>query len=124
MSTPSGDSVRAEIIENALKVGNPVKDSIGIPILTANALSVDSNGSMAATSPLPVTVSSSQATTTALMSFTGASTLSATGPLTNTIVATAAVTTFTVTGYARVALTDNAGNVTSSNYYVAFGTVA
>jgi hypothetical protein len=124
MSTPSGDSVRAEIIENALVTGNPVKDSSKIPLTSSKPLYADSSSNLATDAPFPLIVTSSQATTTALLTVTGASTLSATGPLTNTIVAAAAVTTFTAAGYARVLITDSAGNVTTSNYYVQFGTLA
>jgi hypothetical protein len=124
MSTPSGDSLRQEIVENALVVGNPVKDASKIALINANSVYVDANGVMAAVPPMPITVTSAQATTTALMNLSGASTLSATGPLTNTLVVGSAVTTATIAGYARVTITDSAGNVTTSQYYVPFYTLA
>lgn len=124
MSSISADSARDEIRENALVVGNPVKNSSKVALSTPNILYSTSAGVLSTSAPIPVTVSSSEATTTALLSITGSSTLSATGPLTNTLVAAAAVTTFTATGYARVAIVDDAGNITAGNHYVEFGTLA
>lgn len=124
MSTPSGDAVRDEIRENALVAGNPVKDSSKITVTTSRGLYADSSGNLASVAPFPLAVSSSEGTTTAVLSLTGASTLSASGPLTNTLVISSAVTTATIAGYARVTVTDSAGNVSTSNYYVPFYTIA
>lgn len=124
MSTPSGDAVRDEIRENALVAGNPVKDSNKLAVTTAQGLYQTSTGVLASGTPFPIQVTSAQATTTALLSLAGASTLSASGPLTNTIVAGSAVTTATIAGYARVTVTDSAGNVTTSEYFVPFYTLS
>lgn len=142
MTSITPDGARAEIRENALVAGNPVKTSAKVAQADA-LLYADSNGQLAessVTASTPLYVDSSKvpqsgdipfafpvtaaSTTAALIKLTGTSTLSATGPLTNTIVAGAAVSTFTASGYARVQLVDNGGNVTNSNYYIQFGTLA
>ena len=122
--SPTPDAVRAEIKENSLVVGNPVKESTKLPVTTVRGIYADSNAQMATVAPFPMAVSSAEATTTAVMSLAGASTLSASGPLTNTLVAGSAVTTATIAGYARVSVTDAAGNVSTSNYYVPFYTLS
>ncbi len=120
-STPDG--VRLEIRENALVMGNPVKDLNLLPLVLLKGLYADANGNLASAAPFPLVVTSAEATTAAIADIRGASTLSATGPMTNTIVAAAAMTTFTSAGFARVAVTDAAGNVTAGNYYIQFGTL-
>lgn len=145
MSSPSTDAVRAEIKENALVVTNPVKTAAKLKALASYLLYSDSNSEIAASAivaskpvyadsssvpqtgefpfAVPVDVSD-QATTSAALKITGVSTLSATGPLNNTLVSGGAVTTFTATGYIRVQIVDEGGNVTDGFHYVQVGSLA
>lgn len=121
-SSISGDAARAEIRENALVTGNPVKDSNKFPITTgANAMYMDSNSALATGPALPLTVTSAMATTTSLLSLSAAT---QTGSLTNTFVASAQVTTATIAGYIRITVTDTAGNLTTGGYYMPIYTIA
>lgn len=137
------DAVREEIVENSLVVGNPVKTAAKLKALGSYLIYSDSNSNFASseiTASKPVYTDSSSvpqtgafpfavpmsaaSTTAAFLDVTGASTLSATGPLNNSLVSGGAVTTFTATGYVRVTITDDGGNITSGQHYIQVGTLA
>lgn len=85
-----------------------------------NAVSDLRNG----TAPLSVVkVSGIESSGSAFMNVTGRSTLADAGSLYTTIVAAAGMTTYTVTGYLRVRITDEAGNVTDGDHYIQIGTI-
>lgn len=126
MSTPSPDAVRAEIIENALVAGNPVKTTAKIAALASFPMYVNSSSQLASGAfpfAIPVDVSG-QATTSAAMKVTGVSTLSGSNDLGSTLVTGSAVTTFTATGYVRVQIVDAGGNVVDGFHYVQVGSLA
>lgn len=143
MSSISADSVREEIAENALVMGNPVKTSAKLKALASYLLYSDSNSNVAAsaiTASKPVYIDSSsvpqagaipfsvpvtaQSTTATFLNLTGASTLSGTADMTLTLVAGSAYTTFTKSGAIRVTITDSAGNVVSGDHYIQIGTLS
>lgn len=126
MSTPSGDSVRAEIVENSLVVGNPVKTALKIAALALLPMYSDANSQLkvgALPFSFPVDVSG-QATTSTFLNLTGASSISGTADMTLTLVAGSAVTTFTKTGFIRVTVTDAGGNVVNGDHYIQLGSLS
>lgn len=62
-------------------------------------------------------------TGTSFADLTGSSSLSASGSLYGTLVVASGMTTFTVTGYARVTVTDSGGNITDGDHYIEIGTL-
>lgn len=126
MSTPSGDSVRAEIVENSVVIGNPVKTALKIKALQSRILFSDVNSELASgTIPFTVPVDvTSLATTTTFLSLTGTSSLSGTSDMTLTLVAGSAFTTFTKTGAIKVTITDAGGNVVSGDHYIQLGSLS
>ena len=63
-------------------------------------------------------------TGTSFSSLTGASTLTDNDIMHQTLVAGAGVTTLTYSGFARVSIVDQAGNITNGDYYIPFGTLS
>lgn len=139
------DAVREEIRENAIVVGNPVKTAAKLKALASYLLYSDSNSDFATsaiTASKPVYIDSSsvpqtgdlpfampvdvsgQATTSAVLKFTGRATASGSNDLGLTLVAGGAVTTFTATGYVRVQIVDSAGILTDGFHYVQVGSLA
>ena len=144
-SSISPDGARSEIIENSLVAGNPVKNSSKLKALRSYLVYSDSNSefaSSAITASKPVYTDSSSVpqtgefpfavpadvtsvgTTAAVLKFTGNSTLSGTNDMGTTLVAGAAVTTFTKTGFIRVQITDSNGNVTDGFHYIQLGSLS
>lgn len=118
--SPTPGSVRTEAQENALKAGNPVKTSTGAVATASKPLYADSS-SLLASGAFPFALPINQPTTTSpLLDLTG---IAASAILTRTLVAAGEVTTFTVTGYARVLVTDDGNQITDGSYYIAFGTI-
>lgn len=114
------DSARTEIAENALKAGNPVKTSTGAAATASKPLYVDSSSKMASGSfpfALPVTLTDA---TLPIIDLTGVGTA---GLLTTTFVKAADVSTHTVSGYLRIAITDTGDDVTDGSYYIPFGII-
>ncbi len=107
MSSSTPDAVRAELdIEKARA------DTV-----TANL----QNG----TTPLSRLIITGVANTgTSFGSFTGASTLSADEIMHQTLVDGAGVTTFTKTGFLRVSIVDQGGNITDGDHYIQFGSLS
>ena len=118
MSTPVPDGLKQEINQGRMRVGNQVQDSTGnVTTTLSNPLYVGSDGLMSVTTPIPITVSSAQATTVAALSFTGTSSLSSGGgTMIQTFVTAAGATTVTSKGFVRVDVTDNGGNLAGSYY--------
>ena len=136
MSSITADAVREEISQNALKEGNPVKKSTGLPSTVSGVLYTDSSSvlqSGALPFELPVAgiastqelkVSGVSSTAVGFLDFTSVSTLSADELMHTPLVAGAAVTTFTSTGFIRVKITDSAGNLTDGYHYIQLGTLS
>lgn len=143
MSSPSSDSLKVEIDQGRMKVGNQIQASTGSPT-TASALPyIDSSSKLAATAVTasrPVYIDSSSvpqtgaipfayllaptSSATSLIDFSGRSNPgSADTLMQGQIVAGARVTTLTYTGFLQVNITDAAGNVTDGVHYIPFGTL-
>lgn len=112
MSTPSGDALRQEIVENALVAGNPVKTVSKINVGAVSQLTADTSGNLQATAHLPV---SQPTSTERILDLTGVGT---TGALTQTFVGSATVTTATIAGYVRVNITNSGSGFTTGSYYL------
>lgn len=145
MSSITPDGAREEIAENALVVGNPVKNSSKVQNVTSSLVFADSNSKLARTAvtaskpvyidsssvpqtgalpfAMPVDVSG-QGTTSAVASFVGTSTLSGTADMTLTFVAGSAFTTFTKTGAIRVQIVDASGNLVDGAHYIQLGSLS
>ena len=126
MGSITPDAVRAEISENSLVAGNPVKTAAKILALASMPMYVDSNSqfqSGALPFAFPVDVSGGS-TTAAFLSLTGRSTLSGSADMTLTLVAGSAYTTFTKSGAIRVTITDAAGNVVDGDHYIQIGSLS
>ena len=118
MSTPSGDSVRDEIRENALVMGNPVKESTKLAVGVANVLSVNASGVLDDTVPVPVTA---VAITDSLLSLSGTPNGNI---MTQTLVAAASATTATQGGWFRInVVSGNDALLSTGAYYVPFYTL-
>jgi hypothetical protein len=121
MSTPSGDSVRAEITENALVAGNPVKESTKLPATASKPLFVDENSSMSS-GDFPFAIPFvAQSVTDPAISVTGTPNGNI---MTQTIVAAASATTVTSAGFFRMDLVSlNEAIFSSGAYYVQLNTL-
>ena len=118
MSTPSGDSVREEIRENSIVLGNPAKDASKNPLTTANILSVTATGTLDDVVPAPITAG---ATTDPFLSLSGTPNGNI---MTQSFVAAASATTFTSAGFARLTIVSaNEAIMSSGAYYVQLGTL-
>lgn len=137
------DSVRSEITENALKVGNPVKTAAGAAGTASSLIYEDSSSNLATaamTASKPVYINSSSVPTTgafpfsvgigradstsgSFMTLTGYSSLSGVNDLGLTLVA-GGTASFTIVGFTRVSLVDSGGNITTGDYYMPYGTLA
>lgn len=119
------DNVVTLINQMGLKIGNLFRSSTGgaatastLPYIDANSLL--QSGNIPFTIPMFAGVTD---TSFSVMSIAGQSTGTANDLMHQTLVAAANVTTFTSGGFARVTITDNAGNITNGQYYVQFGTL-
>ena len=142
MSSPSADSLKTEIDQGRMRVGNQFQAATGLPV-TANQIPyVDSNSNLATatltasqlvysnSSSVPVAgvppfalAMAAAATTVSVFTVSGTSTLSADEIMHNTLVAGAGVTTWTKTGFIQVDITDAGGNITNGKHYIQFGTL-
>ena len=122
MSTPSGDSVRAEIVENALVAGNPVKTSAKAPATASQPVYVDSSSNMAS-GAFPFAIPfSAQATTDSALSVAGTPNGNI---MTQTLVAAASATTVTSAGFVRMTIVSaNEAIMSSGSYYIQVNTLA
>lgn len=109
MSSGTPDSVRAELNQQISEANASL----------ASEVSKLQDGTTAF-SEVQVTAT---ATSAALLSLTGYSSLSGENDLGLTLVA-GATASHTVTGFVRVKLTDSGGNITGGDYYIPVGTLA
>jgi len=126
MSSITPDAVRAEIVENALVAGNPVKTSAKIKAVASMPMYVDSSSNFASGAlpfSMPINVTS-VSTTATFLTLTGNSSLSGSADMTLTLVAGSAVTTVTKAAFIRVTLSDSAGNITAGDYYIQLNTLS
>ena len=143
MSSITPDAVREEIKENALVVGNPVKTAAKLQTITSSLIYADSDSKMAkttVTASKPVYIDSSSVpqtggfpfavpmiagasdTSAAVMTVQGSATGSADELMHLTLVK-GANTTAVIAGYMRATITDDAGVITTGDYYVPFYTL-
>lgn len=113
----SGDLTIGNLVKLA---GTKLPASVSVPLFT------DANGKLGAAGfpfvlPLLAGVTS---TANAVFSVEGSSTGTANDLMHQTLVAAANVTTFTSQGFIRVALIDDAGNITNGSYYIQVGTLS
>ncbi len=118
MSTPSTDTLKQEIDQGRMRVGNPVQLANGAnSVSSVSQISIDANSNLQVTQ-VPTVV---QPTATSQMfTITGTGT---TGILVNTLVDGATVTTATIGGYIRVNITNSGTGLTSGNYYLPVYTI-
>lgn len=115
----SPDGARAEITENAIVMGNPVKDATKTPITTPNPLSVNSLGQLDDAVPLPITAS---AITDAFTQLSGTPNGNI---MTQSLVAGASATTATAAGWYRITVVSvNEAIMSSGAYYVPLVTLS
>lgn len=121
MTSITPDGARAEIRENSLVAGNPVKNSSKAPATASKPLYVDSSSNMASGSfPFAIPFEA-QATTDSAFSISGTPNGNI---MTQTLVAAASASTFTVAGYARMTIVSaNEAIMSSGAYYVQLGTL-
>lgn len=117
MSTPNGDSLRVEIVENSLVVGNPVKTATKASVGAVSQMTADASGNLQATAHLPVVQPTA---TLPIFQLTGTGT---TGILVNTFVVASDVTTATIGGYVRATLTNPGTGLTTGSYYLPVYTI-
>ena len=122
MSSPTSDSLKKEIDEGKMKVGNEVLAATGLATGASSIPYIDSSNKLAV-GPIPFAIASSLATTVSVLDVTGYATLSADEIMHGTIVAGAGVTTWTKTGFIQINVTDSAGNITNGKHYIQFGTL-
>lgn len=117
----SGDGARAEIVENALVVGNPVKNALKIQALASLPMYADSSGQLAVGAiPFALPLAPSAATGAAV-DVTG--TVNG-NIMTQTLVAAASATTFTSAGFIRVTIVSSQDGLLSTGaYYLQIGTL-
>ncbi len=110
-----------------LKIGNAILNATGnAGMATSVPLFADANGNMnAAGFPFAVQLLAGvTSTANSVLAIEGSSTGTANDLMHQTLVQGANVTTFTSGGFARVTVTDDAGNITNGQYYVQFGTLS
>lgn len=122
MSSPSTDGLKDEIEQGKMKVGNQVVTSTGAAITDASPMFVDASGRLAAALPVLMATGATN-TGIAVMSVRGSATGSANDLMHLTLVAGANATA-TIAGYMRITVTDDAGVITTGNYYAPFYTLA
>lgn len=126
MSTQDNNSIEAILRNEVLgSIGNSAKSSGGVAATISTPLFVDSSGKVAQGAiPYSMPLSAGATNTNfSVMTIVGSSTLSADDIMHQTLVAGAGVTTWTKTGFIKVNITDNAGNITSGDHYIQFGTL-
>lgn len=125
MAFEQTDNIVALINSVAARVGTLLKSAAGVTVSSSTPVYVDSN-SLLATGGYPFAVqmfAGVQNTANSVMSVEGFTTGSANATLTQTLVQ-GATGSLTITGFMRVTITDDAGNLTNGAYYVPFGTLA
>lgn len=127
-TTSSLEALKNELDAGKMQEGNMVVDANGAA-QTGNDLSapiyVDSSSAMQVGGfPFALQLLAGLTDTSfSTLNIQGQSTTTANDMMHLTLVA-GANGTFTTQGWMRVAVTDNAGNITTGNYYIPFGTLA
>ena len=121
MSSSTPDGLKQEIDQGRMNVGNQVLTATGAPINTASPMFVDANGRMAAALPVVMATGATN-TGISVLSIQGSATGSANDLMHLTLVAGANATA-TIAGYMRITVTDDAGVITTGNYYAPFYTL-
>lgn len=128
MSSSTPDSVKAELEAGKMKEGNSVVDDNNA-LQTGTDLNapmyVDGNSTLQVGGfPFAVQLLAGvTSTSNSIASIEGSTTGSANAILTQTLVQGAAAS-LTTTGFLRITVTDDAGNLTNGQYYIPFGTLA
>lgn len=125
MSTPSTDGLKLEIDAGRMRIGNQVQASTGLPQTASTTLYVDS-GSNLASGNLPFALplfAGVTSTSASVYSIEGSATGTANDLMHLTLVKGSNATA-TVAGYYRITVTDDAGVVTTGDYYAPFYTLA
>lgn len=119
MSSPTPDSVKAEIDAGRMKVGNAVLTAAGAVASPTkiSQMTTDASGNLQVTDALPV----HQNTITAALITARAS--GTTGVLTQTFVIGSDVTTATIGGYIRVGITNDGTGIATGSYYLPVYTI-
>lgn len=125
---PTGETYDSlySLIKNAcLRLGNPANAASGAAATASVPVYVDSSSNLQAGNipfaiPLMAGVTS---TAFSVMSVEGSTTGAANVSMTQTLVQGASAS-LTTTGFLRVTITDDAGNLTNGAYYIPFGTLA
>ncbi len=126
MSTSlSDEGVRQTVEARGLREGNAFKTANAGTSTASSPIYVDSSSNVAVggfpfTVPLLAGVTD---TSFSVLSITGASTGTAADAMHQTLVS-GALASFTASGFARVTVTDQAGNIVNGSYYVPFGILA
>lgn len=123
-SSISPDGARAEIVENALVAGNPVKNSSKGIATASKLIYVDANSKLASgglpfAAPL---ISGVTSTSASVLDVEGSATGSADELMHLTLVKGANATS-TIAGFMRITVTDDAGVITNGAYYMPFYTL-
>lgn len=124
MSEMSNEAVQASIEARGVRVGNTVKTAAGGVAVASTPFYVDTNSQVATGNipfPIPLFAGATDTSFSAL-SVSGSATLSANEIMHQTLVQGSAGS-LTTTGFIRVTITDNAGNLTNGAYYIPFGTL-
>ena len=115
MSSITPDGARSEIVENAMKVGNPVKTSAGLATNTSQLVVTDASSNMKTVTPATVV----QPDNTDYVFDITAKGIEA------LITGSVVKTTWTQVGALRILVTDSTGiGATTGAYYIPFGTLA
>lgn len=122
----SFDGLYSLIKNFCLRMGSQVNAASGAAVSASAPVYIDSNSQLA-TGAIPFAIPmASGVTSTSAVLFTvrGSSTQSANELYHQTLVYGTVASTLTVSGLMRVTVTDDAGNITTGDYYVPFGTLA
>jgi hypothetical protein len=121
----SDDGVAQTIEARGLREGNPMKTANAGTSTASSPLYIDSQSKIAVGGfPFAVSFLAGVTDTSfSAQSFTGSSTGTAADAMHQTLVS-GALASFTASGFVRVTVTDNAGNITNGSYYVPFGILA
>ena len=122
MSTQDNNSLEALIQRKGLKIGNEVLGTDCLPVSANQGLYVDSDKKLASAFVLPLNAGV-VSTSYSVLSIRGQATGTANDLMHLTLVKGANATA-TIAGYARITVTDDAGVITTGDYYAPFYTLA
>jgi len=125
MSTQDNNSLETLINQKGLKVGNEVLGTDGLPTTASKPVYTDSSKKLAVGGfPFPVPMIAGASNTSAsVLTIQGSATGSADELMHLTLVKGSNATS-TIAGFARVSVTDDAGVITTGDYYVPFYTLS